>query len=141
MNDASVLDPAQKIERLVVELAAECKKLSSALEEARREVMKSGGLNSVEDFIAHAGPDRLRTDMVGLFVANGLGNLLVHAQGRKDQTPLPDFYARYANLVASDMLTASRGKPNTDPLSAYAHPGVKIVSPGPQATSPQGKSI
>lgn len=140
MNEERLLGAASMLEAGLSQAGQAYAVILSEITAARREVMKEGGIHSVEDLLGHFSADRLRHDVIALLSAVGLNDVLIQAAGRR-WDPQRDFLARYEGLVASGVLTASRGKPNTDPLSAYAHPGVKIVSPGPQATSPQGKSI
>lgn len=140
--DADILAAAVDIQNGAAALGEGYKKIIPALHEYISEAHRTGGEGSVEDILVYLGPERVRVDIVALLMAAGLGDVLVQAAGRKDHTPAPDFYSRVESVIGAGHLTASRGLPNADHLSAYEHPGVRIhgrASTGP--VSPQGKAI
>jgi hypothetical protein len=126
--DAALLAGAEKLHNGIARASQGFKEMLQAIDERIHEVHRVGDEGSVDDFLAHFGPDRVRTDVVGLMVAAGLGDVLVKAAGRKDWKPEPDFYQRVESLVNSGILAETRGPPNPDPLSGYEVPGVKWLS-------------
>lgn len=131
-TDETILDAALKIHNGIASAGQGLRVLLPALDAKRREVFRTGGGESVEDHVAWAGADRVRTDIIGLMVSAGLGDVMVAAAGRKDQKAAPNFYQRYAALVQSGKLTENRGPANPNPLDS---PGVK------PRTSVPGKAI
>jgi hypothetical protein len=138
--DADILDAAREIHNSAAAMGKGYRALLTALNEHYKEVFQSGGGLSAVDFTAHADPERVRTDIIGLLTAAGLSDVLIQAAG-KPWKPESQFYQRYESLVESGHLTASRGQPSPDPLSAYAHPGVKVHSRGSVGHAPGAKVI
>jgi hypothetical protein len=130
--DETILDAALKIHNGIASAGEGFRALLPALDAKRREVFRKGGGESVEDFTAWAGADRIRADIVALLVASSFGDVLVAAAGKKDQKPEPNFYQRIAALVGSGKLTENRGPANPNPLDI---PGMKSArrTVGPKA--------
>jgi hypothetical protein len=123
---AVVLEASREIQEGIVRAGEAYHKLIPAIREFGQEAYRTGGEGSVDDLVAHAGAERIRTDIIGLMIAAGLREVLVASQGRTDYAPLPDFAGRIESVVNAGHLTATRGPQDPDPLSAYMYPGAKV---------------
>jgi len=137
-----IIDEAVEVHNHAVLLGQHYRALLEALAPYHAEAYQSGGEGAVFDVAGLAGSERVGAELIGLLVAIGLGPILVQARGRADQTRVLNFAEHFEQLVERQALsTASRGQPNTDPLSAYRAPGVKVHARQSGNVPPQGKAI
>ncbi|MDQ6769845.1 MAG: hypothetical protein M3Z54_07655 [Gemmatimonadota bacterium] len=127
--EAIVVEASREIQNGIDAAGAGYAKLLPAIHELIEAVYRDGGENAVHDLAIHAGPERIRTAIVGLMVASGMREVLITAGGRAggDWKAEPDFAAHFEAVVSAGHLS-SRGRdtPNPDPASGYVFPGIKV---------------
>lgn len=124
--EATILEASREIQNGIDAAGAGYRKLLPAITECAHEAYRTGGGNSVDDLMVHAGQDRIKLDIVALIIAVGMGDVLAASQGGKHWKAEPNFADRIEGVVNAGHLRATRGQPNGDPLSAYLHPGIKV---------------
>ncbi len=126
--EAVFLEAAREIQDGIDAAGAGYRKILPVIAEFAHRAYNSGGGGSVDDLVLHVGQERIKTDICGLLVAVGMGDVLVASQGKRDWKAEPDFAARLEAVHSAGHLTASRGReqPNAPPLSGYLYPGVKV---------------
>lgn len=104
----TIINAAARVEEAAGVLGEAYRELDEALSAVRTEAFRVAGLAGAQDVDSRIGRERLRTELLGLLLASGLGAALGQRVDIRGERPVGDFAHRWRDRVESGQLETTR---------------------------------